>query len=357
MSEQPRYGAPSPADGPTTPGTSAISRAEVRRVGHRRRPAIRPDGRPRRRSRRHHPRRRRRRTARARRRRPGRTRVGGAWIGLILGAVVLVFLLVFILQNLDPRAWHVPRLARHAAAGDLAALRRDRRGAAARDPGSRADGAVAPRGQRLGTGALVSAVAAPRRGTAAARRPRPRLRLRHHALRHHPPRPRGDVRVGRRRRRGCCAASGSSSSPAATSPTSTTSSTPPPSGRARGSTASPRSASSASTATWPPSGCARRPTSRGPTTTSTASSPSPPRCSSAARPTSATGRCCSAPGRSRRPTIPPTRTRRRARRPGRAPTTRATRWSGGPRRPARRPGPARGATGARAGTRSAPRWR
>ena len=33
---------------------------------------------------------------------PGRTRIGGAWIGLILGAVVLVFLLVFILQNLDP---------------------------------------------------------------------------------------------------------------------------------------------------------------------------------------------------------------------------------------------------------------
>ena len=29
MSEQPRYGAPSPADGPTTPGTGAISRAEV----------------------------------------------------------------------------------------------------------------------------------------------------------------------------------------------------------------------------------------------------------------------------------------------------------------------------------------
>ncbi|MEJ2867852.1 lipopolysaccharide assembly protein LapA domain-containing protein [Actinomycetospora sp. OC33-EN08] len=33
---------------------------------------------------------------------PGRTRIGGAWIGLILGAVVLVFLLIFILQNLDP---------------------------------------------------------------------------------------------------------------------------------------------------------------------------------------------------------------------------------------------------------------
>ena len=33
---------------------------------------------------------------------PGRTKIGGAWIGLILGAVVLVFLLIFILQNLDP---------------------------------------------------------------------------------------------------------------------------------------------------------------------------------------------------------------------------------------------------------------
>ncbi|WP_018334719.1 LapA family protein [Actinomycetospora chiangmaiensis] len=33
---------------------------------------------------------------------PGRTRIGGAWVGLILGAVVLVFLLIFILQNLDP---------------------------------------------------------------------------------------------------------------------------------------------------------------------------------------------------------------------------------------------------------------
>ena len=33
---------------------------------------------------------------------PGRTKISGAWIGLILGAVVLVFLLVFILQNLVP---------------------------------------------------------------------------------------------------------------------------------------------------------------------------------------------------------------------------------------------------------------
>lgn len=33
---------------------------------------------------------------------PGRTRIGGMWIGLILGAIVLIFLLIFILQNLDP---------------------------------------------------------------------------------------------------------------------------------------------------------------------------------------------------------------------------------------------------------------
>ncbi len=103
MSEQPRYGAPSPADGPTTPGTSAISRAEVAGSDTVDRssadpgsagrtppsePLTIPDG-----------------AAAARPRvqtSPGRTRVGGAWIGLILGAVVLVFLLVFILQNLDP---------------------------------------------------------------------------------------------------------------------------------------------------------------------------------------------------------------------------------------------------------------
>jgi uncharacterized integral membrane protein len=97
MSEQPRYGAPSPADGPTTPGTGAISRAEVAGSGTvdatsdrtpPSEPLTIPDG-----------------AAAARPRvqtSPGRTRVGGAWIGMILGAVVLVFLLVFILQNLDP---------------------------------------------------------------------------------------------------------------------------------------------------------------------------------------------------------------------------------------------------------------
>jgi uncharacterized integral membrane protein len=31
-----------------------------------------------------------------------RTRTGGLWTGLILSAIVLIFLLVFILQNLDP---------------------------------------------------------------------------------------------------------------------------------------------------------------------------------------------------------------------------------------------------------------
>jgi uncharacterized integral membrane protein len=88
MSEQP-YGAPSPADGPTTPGTGAVSRTDVA-AGERTPPSERPtipDGA----------------AARPRPRvSPGRTRVGGAWIGLILGAVVLVFLLVFILQNLEP---------------------------------------------------------------------------------------------------------------------------------------------------------------------------------------------------------------------------------------------------------------
>jgi uncharacterized integral membrane protein len=98
MSEQPRYGAPSPADRPTTPGTGAVSRAEVAGSGTVEpassdrtppsEPLTIPDG------------------AAATRPRvqtsPGRTRIGGTWIGLILGAVVLVFLLVFILQNLDP---------------------------------------------------------------------------------------------------------------------------------------------------------------------------------------------------------------------------------------------------------------
>ncbi|GAA4551571.1 LapA family protein [Pseudonocardia xishanensis] len=33
---------------------------------------------------------------------PSRSRVSGVWVGLILSAVVLLFLLIFILQNLDP---------------------------------------------------------------------------------------------------------------------------------------------------------------------------------------------------------------------------------------------------------------
>ena len=112
MSEQPPYGAPSPADGPTTPGWGAVTRAEIEAAREQdaaiaaarsgsaaaerpttpskpptEQPTI-PDG-----------------AAAARphlRTSPGRTRIGGAWIGLILGAVVLVFLLIFILQNLDP---------------------------------------------------------------------------------------------------------------------------------------------------------------------------------------------------------------------------------------------------------------
>lgn len=105
MSEEPRYGAPSPADGPTTPGTGAVSRAEL--AGDRgpaTGPSSGPPSRPRSEPPAEYP------TipdgaaaARPRARvSPGRTRIGGAWIGLILGAVVLVFLLVFILQNLEP---------------------------------------------------------------------------------------------------------------------------------------------------------------------------------------------------------------------------------------------------------------
>jgi uncharacterized integral membrane protein len=91
MSEQ--YGAPSPADGPTTPGTAAVRPGAPTTGPSAGRtppsePVTIPDGaaasRPR---------------ARVS---PGRTKIGGAWIGLILGAVVLVFLLVFILQNLEP---------------------------------------------------------------------------------------------------------------------------------------------------------------------------------------------------------------------------------------------------------------
>ncbi|MDQ7906231.1 lipopolysaccharide assembly protein LapA domain-containing protein [Phytohabitans sp. ZYX-F-186] len=32
---------------------------------------------------------------------PGRSRAGGAWVGLVLGAVVLILLLIFVLQNLQ----------------------------------------------------------------------------------------------------------------------------------------------------------------------------------------------------------------------------------------------------------------
>jgi uncharacterized integral membrane protein len=32
---------------------------------------------------------------------PGRSRIGGAWMGVVLGALVLILLLVFVLQNLE----------------------------------------------------------------------------------------------------------------------------------------------------------------------------------------------------------------------------------------------------------------
>lgn len=91
MTDESRIGAPSPADGPTTPGATAVSRDAASDGAQAPPPIDRPtipDG------------------AAARRPRarvsPGRTKIGGAWVGLILGAVLLVFLLVFILQNLVP---------------------------------------------------------------------------------------------------------------------------------------------------------------------------------------------------------------------------------------------------------------
>lgn len=134
MTDQPELTAPSPADGPTTPHRPAVSRGEARRSGLRdegrsvgsrgrgaadvptrpgapgagdgaagtrpgvpdgtrpgvsdgARPGV-PDG------------------AAASRPRarvvPGRTKISGTLIGLVLGAVVLIFLLVFVLQNLAP---------------------------------------------------------------------------------------------------------------------------------------------------------------------------------------------------------------------------------------------------------------
>ena len=74
--------APSPADGPTRaqPTVRPVERETDRMPG-----GTAPT-----------------RTSAAPKRTPGRTRIGGAWIGLILGAVVLIFLLIFIVQNLDP---------------------------------------------------------------------------------------------------------------------------------------------------------------------------------------------------------------------------------------------------------------
>lgn len=83
MSELPDLSAPSPADGPTTPGRPAVPRpVDTPRDGPTDRPTDRLEPVP-----------------RAEQRGPGRTRVSGTLVGLILGAVVLVFLLVFILQN------------------------------------------------------------------------------------------------------------------------------------------------------------------------------------------------------------------------------------------------------------------
>lgn len=83
------YSAPSPADGPTRPEAPGVPRP-VAPAGPREAETVpaaptvtRPSGlRP--------------------GTTPGRTRLSGTWVGLILGAVVLVFLLVFVLQNLAP---------------------------------------------------------------------------------------------------------------------------------------------------------------------------------------------------------------------------------------------------------------
>ncbi len=105
MSEQPDLTAPSPADGPTTPGTPAVSAGTrpVERETERlpggtagldqapQRPAPGVGGAVPTRT-----------SGRSRRRDPGLTRIGGAWVGLIVGAVLLIFLLVFVLQNLGP---------------------------------------------------------------------------------------------------------------------------------------------------------------------------------------------------------------------------------------------------------------
>lgn len=84
MSELPDLSAPSPADGPTTPGRPAVAPSTTP-------PAERPTERleP---------------LPRAQAHTPGRTRASGTVIGLVLGAVVLIFLLVFVLQNLTPVA-------------------------------------------------------------------------------------------------------------------------------------------------------------------------------------------------------------------------------------------------------------
>jgi uncharacterized integral membrane protein len=84
------YTAPSPADGPTRPAAPGVARPPQRPGGPREavtEPSVRrPSGlRPARRG-----------------ARPGRTRLSGTWVGLILGALVLVFLLVFVVQNLAP---------------------------------------------------------------------------------------------------------------------------------------------------------------------------------------------------------------------------------------------------------------
>lgn len=88
--DDPRIGAPSPADNPTAP-YRPVPVPAARDGGPADRPTE-PSG----------PAGSDEETAPGARVTPGRTTAGGTWVGIILGAVVLVFLLVFVLQNLQP---------------------------------------------------------------------------------------------------------------------------------------------------------------------------------------------------------------------------------------------------------------
>ena len=201
---------------------------------------------------------------RLRRRPPGRTPGTGPggpalphrglWVGLILSALVLLFLLVFILQNGAPVQISFFALAGRAALGVALLLAAIAGHPARRHPRQRADLAAAPRrpprgpSRRLTCCASRAARCPSSAGRACTSAGSPRTTRPTSAM---PPRSSGATS-----RRGSCGTRAWTSRCAATSPTSTTSSTPPRRARARGSTASRRCSSSGSTATWPRSACA-----------------------------------------------------------------------------------------------------